>query len=122
MTDRVLKAPSTEPLPLPPPPRSAKRSRPRAYHEWTTLRRWGQLPPWEPLRPGYELRVAREEAGLTQAELAEKLGVTQQAVARAERVDANPTAKLMDRWADACGGRLRISVEPYPAPDKEEEG
>jgi transcriptional regulator with XRE-family HTH domain len=59
--------------------------------------------------PGYELRVARERAGLSQAELAERLGVSQQAVGRAERVDSNPTVALMDRWARGCGCRFELS-------------
>lgn len=107
LSDRVLEAPPARPLP--PPPAWARRSRPRDYVEWKTLRRWGKLPPWEPLRPGYELRVARERAGLSQAELAERLEVSQQAVGRAERVDSNPTVALMDRWARGCGCRLEMS-------------
>ncbi|MFW6012113.1 MAG: helix-turn-helix transcriptional regulator [bacterium] len=93
-----------------PVPRWARRTRPRSYLEWKTLRRWEKLPPWEPLCPGYLLRLAREEAELTQAELAEELGVTQQAIARAERWDSNPTVRLMERWAEACGNRLRIEL------------
>ncbi len=60
--------------------------------------------------PGYLLRTAREMAGLTQAKLAEKLGITQQAVARAERWGSNPTVDLMNRWAKACGQRLEIRL------------
>lgn len=93
-----------------PPPAWARRTRPRSYEEWKALRRWGKLPPWEPLRPGYLLRVAREEAGLSQAELADRLAVTQQAVARAERWESNPTVQLLERWAEACGADLRIEL------------
>ncbi len=78
------------------------RRRPRNYIEWTTLRRWGKLPEREAFVPGFNLRHAREEAGITQAELAQKLGVTQQAVAQAERWDSNPTIAFIKRWADAC--------------------
>jgi transcriptional regulator with XRE-family HTH domain len=46
---------------------------------------------------------------LSQAELAERLGVSQQAVGRAERVDSNPTVALMDRWARGCGCRFELS-------------
>ncbi len=76
--------------------------------EWKTLRRWGKLPLSEQARPGYLLRLAREEGGLTQKALAEKLGVTQQAVAQAERWTANPTVSYMLRWIGACGQRLSL--------------
>ena len=105
---KVLTAP--EPREVPPAPAWAKRSRPRDYVEWRTLREWGKLPEWEPLRPGYMLRAAREEADLTQAELADRLGVSQQAVARAERCESNPTVALMARWAAACGVELTIEI------------
>ena len=90
--------------------------RPRDFIEWTTLREWGELPYWEIDPPGYLLRLAREAAGLTQAGLAGRLGVTQQAVAQAERWDANPTAAYMDRWARACGTRLTIRFDPFQPP------
>lgn len=90
------------------------RGRPRHFAEWRTLRRWGKLPPWEEEVAGYLLRLAREDAGLTQAALAERLGVSQQAVAQAERWSANPTVELLRRWAEACGLTLRIALEPSP--------
>jgi len=107
-----LRAPETRNVP--PPPSWAKRSRPRSYVEWRTLREWGRLPPWEPLRPGYLLRAAREGADLTQEELAGRLGVSQQAVARAERCGSNPTVSLMERWARACDAELEIVLTRGP--------
>jgi DNA-binding XRE family transcriptional regulator len=85
-----------------------RRARPRRYAEWSALRRWGRLPYWEVEPAGYLLRTAREEAGLSQAALGARLGITQQAVARAERWDANPTVDLMRRWAAACGKTVTI--------------
>ena len=107
---KTLRAP--KPRRVPDPPSWARRSRPRSYVEWKTLREWGELPPWEPLRAGYVLRLAREEAGLTQEELAGRLCVSQQAVARAERCASNPTAALMERWARACDARVDILIRP----------
>jgi DNA-binding XRE family transcriptional regulator len=102
----------------PPKPRSAtsvavpsRGTKPRSFEEWSALRRWHQLPPWEPLRPGYLLRAARESAGLTQVELASRLGVSQQAVAQAERPNANPTVGLLAAWSRALGVGLRIELE-----------
>ncbi len=84
------------------------RRRPRAFLEWKTLRGWGKLPDREVNVPGYLLRTVRENAALTQAELAEKLGITQQAVARAERWSSNPTVGFIQRWARACGRSLEL--------------
>ena len=44
--------------------------------------------------------LARETEGLSQQSLATRLGCTQQAVARAERFDSNPTLEFVRSWAD----------------------
>lgn len=87
------------------------RRRPRAFAEWSTLRRWGKLPPWEIDVPGFLLREARQSAGLTQDMLADRLGITQQAVSRAERWASNPTVGLMRRWLAICGRHLELRLE-----------
>ena len=92
-------------------PARLSRGRPRAFPEWQALRRWGKLPPWEAQVAGYLLRQAREDAGLTQRELGQRLGISQQAVAQAERWIANPTVGLMRRWAASCGAELLIAIE-----------
>jgi DNA-binding XRE family transcriptional regulator len=106
---RVFKPPDKPLLPL-----SEKRPRgagkPRDFEEWKALRRWGKLPPAEAGVAGYLLRLAREDAGLTQAKLALRLGITQQAVARAERWQSNPTCTLLRSWAEACGRVLVIEL------------
>ncbi len=76
-------------------PGGVVRSRPRAYAEWKALRRWGRLPAWELPAAGYALRSAREEAALTQVALAARLGISQQAVAQAERATANPSVDFV---------------------------
>ncbi|MHB8799441.1 MAG: helix-turn-helix transcriptional regulator [Thermoanaerobaculia bacterium] len=93
-----------------------RRTRPRAYEEWKALRDWGRLPDWEPLRAGFELRAAREAAGVTQAELAARLGVSQQAVARAEQAGSNPTAALLEAWSRVLGARVRLEIVPEGRP------
>jgi DNA-binding XRE family transcriptional regulator len=80
-----------------------RRTRPRDFVEWEALARWGQLAPGEKRVPGYRLRLARMEAGLTQGDVARRLGITQQAVARAERWDSNPTVRFIESWAQALG-------------------
>jgi transcriptional regulator with XRE-family HTH domain len=87
------------------------RRRPRRFPEWKALRSWGRLPAWELEPVGYLLRAAREAAGLTQAELARRLGCTQQAVAQAERWESNPTVGFIRRWAEACGSKLKLVLD-----------
>jgi DNA-binding XRE family transcriptional regulator len=84
---------------------------PRDFSEWKALRRWGKLPAAEREVAGYLLRLVREEAGLTQAALAGRLGVTQQAVAQAERWTSNPTLGLLRQWLGACGFEFRLEVK-----------
>jgi len=87
------------------------RKKPRSFVEWKTLRRWGQLPGSEQSVPGYLLRLAREEAGLTQTELAQELKVSQQSVAQAERWQSNPTIGFMKDWIRACGREMEIRIK-----------
>jgi DNA-binding XRE family transcriptional regulator len=88
-----------------------QRGRPRSYPEWRALRRWEKLPVWERDVPGYLLRMARCDAGLTQSELAAALGITQQAVSRAEQWQSNPTVGMMRRWVAQCGRSLVLGVQ-----------
>ncbi|WP_293002543.1 helix-turn-helix transcriptional regulator [Mycobacterium sp.] len=46
---------------------------------------------------------ARAVAGLTQAELARKMGTTQSAIAALESGARTPTVELLERLARACG-------------------
>ena len=91
-------------------PSGLLRRKPRSYPEWKALRSWGKLPPWEQEPAGYLLRTSRELAGLTQGELANRLGVSQQSVAQAERWGSNPTVGFMRAWAAASGSELRLSL------------
>lgn len=85
---------------------------PRAFAEWEGLRRWGKLPDSERDVAGYLLRVARERAGLTQRELAQRLGVSQPAITQAERWTSNPTVGFLRLWAEACGCSLGLGFIP----------
>ena len=96
-------------------PSGLLRRKPRSYPEWKTLRSWGKLPAWEQEPAGYLLRTSRELAGLTQGELANRLGVSQQSVAQAERWGSNPTVGFMRAWAAASGRELRLSLRERKA-------
>jgi DNA-binding XRE family transcriptional regulator len=91
-------------------PKGLVRRRPRRFSEWKALRGWGKLPAWELEPVGYLMRAARQKTGLTQAEMARRLGCSQQAVAQAERWESNPTVEFMRRWADACGSNVEIKL------------
>lgn len=54
---------------------------------------------------------SRRDAGLTQSELAERLGTTQSAVSRWERGLDEPRLSTLGRIVAACGRRLGMVVE-----------
>ena len=56
------------------------------------------------------LRSLRKEKGLSQAVVAERMGVTQPAVAAFEAYDSNPTMASIRRYALAVGVTVTISV------------
>ena len=71
-------------------------------------------PPAEPtamVRVGALVRDARRHRGLTQAQLAERLGTSQSAVARIEQGGQNLTLELLGRLSAALESEL-ISVGP----------
>ena len=65
------------------------------------------------MTPATLIRGARRSAGLTQAQLARRLGVAQPVVARLESPTANPTVRTLDRALRATGHRLALATEPY---------
>lgn len=67
---------------------------------------------YESLRPYYELAAqiieARLKRGLSQSELAAKVGTKQSAIARLESGGYNPSVELLQRVARATGTQLEI--------------
>ena len=61
------------------------------------------------------LLKARKDAGLTQAELAAKMGVSQPVIARIESSLGNrkhaPSLSTLRKYASACGKRLVIQMQ-----------
>lgn len=57
--------------------------------------------------------LSRMSAGLTQAQLAERMNTTQSAIARLEGGRTSPSIKTLLRIAQATGTRLKISFEPH---------
>src|ERR1700692_2724119 len=58
----------------------------------------------------------RNRAGLTQEELARKMGTTTPVVARLESGRSRPSMPTLERLADATGSRLLLRFPPRPGP------
>lgn len=70
---------------------------------------------YDRLAPEFELIEsllrARIGAGLTQAQLAKKMGTSQSVIARLEGGNSAPTLSTLRRYAAATGTRLRVSLD-----------
>jgi transcriptional regulator with XRE-family HTH domain len=60
------------------------------------------------MNAGGLIRQARIRAGLTQDQLAHRMGTTQSAVARLERSDSSPRLKTLERALLAAGHTLSV--------------
>ncbi len=69
---------------------------------------------YERLKPRYELISqlisVRAKKGLTQAQLAKKLGTKQSAIARLEGGSVNPSLEFLQRIAQVMGYKLNIHL------------
>ena len=71
-----------------------------------------QAPEFELAR---ELMAARMRAGLTQGEVAARMGTTQSVVARIESGRGTPSLRTVQRFASAVGARAVVRMEPLTA-------
>jgi transcriptional regulator with XRE-family HTH domain len=62
------------------------------------------------IKTGELLRRAREKAGITQRELAERLGCTQPAISQVEAGGASLSVATLQRFADALGCDLQLTI------------
>ena len=65
---------------------------------------------YEELKIGVILKVAREEAGLTQEKLAKKLKTKKSAISRIENHAENIKLSTIEKFASALGKKIRIEV------------
>jgi ribosome-binding protein aMBF1 (putative translation factor) len=66
------------------------------------------------------IREMREDAGLTQAELAKKAGTTQSVIARLEDAEyTGHSLPMLERIAAACGVALKLYAEKKPNFERE---
>jgi DNA-binding XRE family transcriptional regulator len=64
-----------------------------------------------------ELLSARSRAGLTQEEVAERMGTTKSAVSRLEAAGKNsPSVTTLQKYAQAVGSRVEIRLVPALGP------
>jgi ribosome-binding protein aMBF1 (putative translation factor) len=62
-----------------------------------------------------EMVDARQSAGLTQAELARRMGTSQSVIARLESARHMPTFNLISRYAQAFDRRIEVHLAPLGA-------
>lgn len=58
-----------------------------------------------------ELIAARSRAGLSQSEVAQRMGTTQSVVARLESGKRPPSMRTVERFAQAVGGHAVLRIE-----------
>lgn len=72
------------------------------------------------LRAAQVIHDARTRAGLTQTELAERVGTTQSVIARLENADyEGHTLRMLDRIAAALGQRVEVTFVPVESPSRD---
>ena len=69
---------------------------------------------YDALAPEFEIAAelvkARARAGLSQAEVARRMGTTQSVVARLESGQTLPSTKTLLRFAEATGSRVQVRL------------
>ena len=74
---------------------------------------------YDKLTPEYELidqlLSMRSNAGLTQQQLAERMGTQKSNVSRLEHGRSNPSWRMLTRYAHACGYELKLTPSKQSA-------
>jgi ribosome-binding protein aMBF1 (putative translation factor) len=66
---------------------------------------------YEKFKIGVMLRIAREDAGMTQEELAQKLGTKKTAISRIENHAEDIRLSTLEKYASAFGKTLKLRLE-----------
>jgi HTH-type transcriptional regulator/antitoxin HipB len=74
-------------------------------------RKLARIPVRAGLAAALEIRWARQDAGLSQAELGKRAGVKQQQIAKIENPDENPTLQTIEKVAKALGLTVNLGLE-----------
>src|SRR4051812_30306571 len=62
------------------------------------------------IRLAFEIRALREKKGLSQREVAERVGTTQSAIARLEAGNISPSLPTLDKIAAALGAEVSLTI------------
>jgi len=68
--------------------------------------------------PSRLIRRARQDAGLTQQQLAERMNTTQSVIARLESPRSNPRMDTLARAVAATGHQIHVDLRPEPQLDE----
>ena len=66
----------------------------------------------EKLEPGYQVARLRIKQGLTQAQLAERVGTKQPSIARLENGEGSPSLSFLQKVAEALGAEVKLHLVP----------
>ena len=66
----------------------------------------------EKLEPGYQVARLRIKLGLTQTQLAERVGTKQPSIARLESGASSPSLSFLEKVAEALGAEMKINLIP----------
>ena len=81
----------------------------------TPERRAGYERAYKAQQLGAQVRALREARGVSQEELARRIGASQSAIARLELGGAEPRFDTLERIANALDAELLITLQPQPA-------
>jgi transcriptional regulator with XRE-family HTH domain len=70
---------------------------------------WGEL--HHSLMVAHELKLAREQQGLTLADVEERTGIDRAQLCKLESGQTNPTMQTITRYATGLGKRVRLVLE-----------
>ncbi len=66
----------------------------------------------EKLEPGYQVARLRIKLGLTQTQLAERVGTKQPSIARLENGEGSPSLSFLEKVAEALGAEIKVQLIP----------
>jgi len=75
-------------------------------------KKWGAIDKKALLELVYEIKKRRLQMGITQKNLAERMGTTQAIISKFEKGNYNPTYLFLQRLTEVLGGSIKLYFEP----------